>query len=180
MPSFRILRAALPAVIIALTACSEFRSTYPEKPVGEPLPATASEDTPGTLFLDLFGAGPKKPAEAGTNSIVINAYLWRASLDTLSFMPLAKTDPFGGVIITDWFAPPQSPAERFKMSIFILDRQLVADALRVSVFRQVKNASGEWVDAAVNIRTAPDVENAILTRARELRSAAAAAAANKG
>ena len=97
--------------------------------------------------------------------------LWRASLDTLSFMPLASADPFGGVIITDWYQPPAAPGERFKVTAYILGRQLRTDGLRVSVFRQLQQG-GQWVDAPVSANTASEIENKVLARARELRSQA--------
>ena len=99
----------------------------------------------------------------------VNSFLWRASLDTLSFMPLTSADPFGGVIITDWYTPPQTPGERFKISAFILDRTLRADGVRISVFRQTQQSPGNWVDSPVGDTMATDLENTILTRARQLR-----------
>ncbi|MGD9968429.1 MAG: DUF3576 domain-containing protein [Hyphomonadaceae bacterium] len=103
--------------------------------------------------------------EAG---IGVNAYLWRASLDTLNFMPLASADPFGGVIITDWYSAPTTPNERFKATVYILDTRLRADALNVSIFRQT-NTNGQWGDASVDPDTEIQIENQILARARELR-----------
>ena len=102
----------------------------------------------------------------------VNSYLWHATLDTLSFMPLASADPFGGVIITDWYSAAANPGERMKVTIYILDRRLRADGLKVTVFRQTREAAG-WTDAAVNPDTATKLEDAILTRARELRLATA-------
>ncbi|MGB8840663.1 MAG: DUF3576 domain-containing protein [Aliidongia sp.] len=119
-------------------------------------------------------SGEPAPAALGVG---VNAFLWRASLDTVSFMPIASADPFGGVIITDWFAPPETPTERFKINIFILDRQLRADGIRAAVFRQTQTSDGRWVDAAVEKKTAGDFENAILTRARQLRVTAVGATA---
>ncbi|WP_081871414.1 DUF3576 domain-containing protein [Parvularcula oceani] len=98
----------------------------------------------------------------------VNRYLWTASLETIDFMPLFSVDPVSGVIITDWYANPQVPNERFKANVFILDTALRADALRVSVFRQQLTQAG-WADAPVNPSTAAEIENAILSRARELR-----------
>ena len=124
----------------------------------------------------LFGGGGAKPSEkkspgvsSGGGGIAVNGYLWRASLDTMSFMPLSSADPFGGVIVTDWYVPPETPGERFKVQVYILDRQLRADGLRVSVFRQVRGEDGTWTEAAVRPETAAQLENAILTRARQLR-----------
>ncbi len=102
----------------------------------------------------------------------MNAFLWRASLDTINFIPLISADPFGGVIITDWYTPAESPNERLKVQVTILDRELRADGVRVSVFKQQTNAKGGgWVDAQVDPHTNTDIENAILTRARQLRVA---------
>ena len=97
----------------------------------------------------------------------VNEFLWRASLETLNFMPLSEVDPFGGVIITDWYASPQAPDERFKSNVYILDTNLRADALKVSIFKQVRSPAG-WTDASVDADTARTIENSILTRAREL------------
>jgi len=104
--------------------------------------------------------------------VAVNAYLWRASLDTINFIPLVSADPFGGVIITDWYTPSEAPTERMKVQVTILDRELRADGVRVAVFKQQTNAkAGGWVDAPVDPHTNTDIENAILTRARQLRIA---------
>jgi hypothetical protein len=153
------------------TACSSDnpgRDEYPE--------ATRSrrgKDAPqGSILgeggINLFGGG-KKSDEGGGAGIGVNSYLWRASLDTLAFMPLASADPFGGVIITDWYSPPETPDERFKVNVFILDRQLRADGVRAAVFKQRRAPDGRWADAPVDAATQTELENAILSRARQLR-----------
>ena len=114
------------------------------------------------------GSAAPKTAVA-PNAIGVNSYLWRATLDTLAFMPLVSADPYGGVVITDWYSDPQKPDERFKCTVYILDTRLRADGLNVSIFRQVNNGGGGWVDAPTSAQTSIDIENAILTRARELR-----------
>jgi hypothetical protein len=117
-----------------------------------------------------FGIGRSAPAPDDPKvAIGVNAYLWRATLDTLAFMPLSSADPYGGVVITDWYANPEKPDERFKATVYILDTRLRADGLNVTIFKQVKNATGGWQDAATTPQTETDVENAILTRARQLR-----------
>jgi hypothetical protein len=108
--------------------------------------------------------------DSGRITLGVNSYLWHATLDTLAFMPLASADPYGGVIITDWYSAPQSPDERMKLTIYILDRRLRADGIKVAVFRQTRAQTG-WADAQVNPDTATKLEDAILTRARELRLA---------
>jgi hypothetical protein len=110
---------------------------------------------------------PARNAQAP--AIGVNAYLWRATLDTLAFMPLASADPYGGVIITDWYINPEKPDERFKTTVYILDARLRADGLSVTVFKEVNNGAGVWAAAPTSDQTAADIENAILTRARQLR-----------
>jgi hypothetical protein len=114
--------------------------------------------------------GPKQVTNPDSAAqIGVNGYLWRATLDTLSFMPLASADPYGGTIITDWYVNPEKPDERFKCTIYILDARLRADGLNVAVFKQNKDASGQWIDAPSTSQTETDIENAILTKARQLK-----------
>ncbi|MBS0334030.1 MAG: DUF3576 domain-containing protein [Proteobacteria bacterium] len=116
------------------------------------------------------GDGPKQVNNPDSAAqIGVNGYLWRATLDTLSFMPLASADPYGGVIITDWYENPEKPNERFKITVYILDARLRADGLNVAVFRQNRDASGQWIDAPSAGQTETDIENAILTKARQLK-----------
>ncbi len=126
----------------------------------------------GNDGFDLFNLGGSKKGGGGGGGIGVNSYLWRASLDTIAFMPLASADPFGGVIITDWYAPPETPGERYKMSVYIMGRQLRADGIRVAVFRQQISPPQGWVNTNVAPKTATSLENQILTRARQLRLAA--------
>ncbi len=119
----------------------------------------------------VLGGVAEKDKEAGKNPLGVNSFLWRATLDTLTFLPLASADPWGGVILTDWYEDPQAPGERFKVNALILDRQLRADSLKISVFRQEKDAEGNWVDAASNTAMAHKLEDTVLTRARQLRVA---------
>ena len=110
------------------------------------------------------------PAQTqATAGLGVNSYLWRATLDTLAFMPLSSADPIGGTVITDWYVNPEKPDERFKATVYILDTRLRADGLNVTVFKQNKDGAGQWVDAPVAGQTDIDIENAILTRARQLR-----------
>jgi hypothetical protein len=130
-----------------------------------------------SLISTIFGGsdkGDNNNGGPGGGGVGVNSYLWRATLDTVSFMPLASADPFGGVIITDWYSPPDQPNERFKVNIFILGRELRADGVRASVFRQKHDGSAQWVDAPVDQATGTDLENAILTRARQMRLSTAA------
>ncbi|MDK2761106.1 MAG: DUF3576 domain-containing protein [Sphingopyxis sp.] len=120
-------------------------------------------------------AGKDRPksdlAASQVTTIGVNSYLWRASLDALSFMPLLQADSSGGVVITDWYANPGNPGERMKVTVSILDRDLRADALRVAASRQITQGGG-WVDAPVQAATVQKLEEIILTRARDLRRSA--------
>lgn len=120
------------------------------------------------------GGGAGDPGGSG-GGLGVNAFLWRATLDTLSFMPLASADPFGGVIITDWYSPPGAGNERFKATAYVMGRQLRSDAVRVTVFRQVRQGAG-WADAPVAPATGAELEDRVLARARELRSQSIATA----
>jgi hypothetical protein len=125
--------------------------------------------------LAACGGGNERPeadlAASQITSIGVNSYLWRASLETLSFMPLTQADSSGGVIVTDWYANPESPQERVKVSVSILDSDLRADALRVAASRQVLQ-EGTWVEAPVQAATVQRLEDIILTKARDLRRSA--------
>ena len=130
-----------------------------------------------TLALPMAACSGGKGRVAGdlaaskVTTIGVNSYLWRASLDTLSFMPMAQTDSNGGVIVTDWYVNPALPTERTKVTVTILDQDLRADALRVAQIRQV-NQGGQWVEAPVSAATVQKLEDIILTRARDLRRGA--------
>ena len=180
---FAVTLAVAVLFLAGVTGCSVLgpgEATYPtqrtktNRGVGINKPSYEEPESifgPGGLSLggkppdDGSGDGP-----GGGGGIGVNSFLWRASLDTVAFMPLVSADPFGGVIITDWYTPPQSPNERFKINVFILGRTLRADGVRAAVFRQQMAAAG-WVDAPVAGSTATDLENAILVRARQLRIA---------
>ena len=166
----QVVTAMTVALLLHGCADAEDEYAYPES-IGNK--RIYSDERPESIF------GPGGPFSLGGESntlgagtpIPVNSFLWRASLDTLSFMPLISADPFGGVIITDWFTPPESANERFKMTVYILSRSLRSDGLKVAVFRQIRDDSGEWIDGEVGVGTARRLEDGILARARELRIA---------
>ncbi|MEA2771160.1 MAG: hypothetical protein QOD93_4122 [Acetobacteraceae bacterium] len=114
------------------------------------------------------GPGGGGPGSGNGSGIGVNAFLWRGALDTIAFMPLSSADPFGGVIITDWYTPPGTSGERFKATIYVLSRDLRSDGVRVNIFRQVLQ-NGQWIDATVAESTVADIENKVLARARRMR-----------
>lgn len=155
------------AIALSVVACGPIQPD-PEPPTAATTQTGSSGAAEGSLFDRIFG--DSAPSGDGSG-IGVNFYLWRASLDTMSFMPLSQTDPFGGVINYDWYTPPETPNQRMKVIIYILDKQLRADGLRVSVFRQ-RLVDSSWRQAEVDAKTVRDLENAILKRAREMRIAA--------
>ncbi|MBL8640677.1 MAG: DUF3576 domain-containing protein [Alphaproteobacteria bacterium] len=159
------------SVAFLLSACSGVDSEA-KYPTGADRSATGGDiyaESPsifGKGGLSFLGGKDKK----SDGSVLVNTYLWRAALDTVSFMPLASADPFGGTIITDWYSAPETPTERTKLNVFILGGDLAVSSLSVKVFRQVKSTGG-WQDAAVSNETATKLEDAIFTRAREMKIA---------
>ena len=122
----------------------------------------------GSEGITLGGAGDED-GTGGNNPLGVNSFLWRATLDTLAFLPLASPDPFGGVITTDWYEDPEARGERFKVNALILDRRLSSSSLKITVFRQTRNKAGQWEDAAVDATMGRKLEDTVLTRARQMR-----------
>ena len=140
------LAAVVATALVGVSGCSIFGS-----------------ETANTSTASSADIGPEENGALG-----VNAYLWRASLDTLSFLPLASADPYGGVIITDWYANPEKKDERMKATVYILDTRLRADGVSAAVFREILT-NGVWTPASVSPDTNVALENAILSKARELR-----------
>ena len=162
----RIIVLAACGVLVALSACSD-------TPTELDTPKSQIENRKtrnGSLTGDdggftLLG---RKAGDGEGGALGVNSFLWRSTLDTLSFMPLASADPFGGVIITDWYEDPKTPGERFKVNALILDKTLRADGVKITVFKQ-KLVGNVWRDQKVDSKLEQSLEDTILTRARELR-----------
>ena len=165
------LLIALLTVVLSVTACSdEGIKVGPSPDLGpgreKVPPPNQSAFGPNGLT---FGPGANKSKDLGEGAILgVNAYLWRASLDTVSFMPITSADPFGGTIVTDWYTAPTTPGERYKLNVYILGRELRSDGVRVSVFRQVQSKGG-WSDAPPPGTMSAALADTILTKARQLR-----------
>ena len=157
------------SVLLMLAACGEGETYKPQSQKDERW--SEQGKLTGEGGLTLFGGKSGEESGSGGGKIGVNSYLWRASLDTLSFMPLLQTDSSGGVIVTDWYANPKNPGERVKVTVTILDQDLRADALSVAASRQyVQN--GTWVEAPASAATVQQLEDIILTKARDLRRSA--------
>lgn len=170
MPS-RLLTVALLSLPLIVAGCASAKE-QPDTAYNDPR-YTGVGTGAGSIFggnglTFNFGKGSGNGGSGSGSAIGVNAYLWRGALDTLSFMPLASADPFGGVIITDWYQPPSSAGERFKATAYILGQQLRTDALRIVLYRQVLQG-GQWVDAPVDPAVQTALENRVLDRARQLR-----------
>jgi hypothetical protein len=156
--------------LLTLEGCSGDLSANPNQP---PVPMGRNESRKrdyGNLFGDdfLVLGGPKKPGESGTPTAYVNTFIWRASLDTLSFMPLSSADAVGGVIVTDWYTAPNTSHERIKVTVYVTSPQLRADAIRVTLYKQILKG-GTWVNVPANPASATEMENIILSKARQLR-----------
>jgi hypothetical protein len=119
--------------------------------------------------LQLFGGGDNDSSATNGNGIGVNSFLWRATIDTIGFMPISQADPFGGVITTDWYEDPDAKGERVKINALILDDRLRADGIRITVFKQKLDAAGNWREAVVDKEVNRKLEDQVLARARELR-----------
>ena len=157
--------------VLTLTACSDSETPKKSEDSAPKSEKQVRRERNGSLTGDdgfaVLG-GHKKDDSSGGGALGINSYLWRASLDTLSFMPLISADPFGGVIITDWYEDPKTPGERFKANVLILDKSLRADGVKVTMFKQ-RLQKGAWRDQKVDAKLEQSLEDTILTRARQLR-----------
>ena len=174
--AFRCIAISLALVIAGCGGGKDEFAQDPadEPPVGKSRQRSRGQDPNNLLFGELstnrlFGKDAK--SEAGSSNLPVNKYLWQGSLDTLSFLPLASTDPFTGVIATDWGANPNAPGERFKVTSYMVSPALSATSLKVAVFREVRDENGAWVPGTVSPDTARQLEDAILTRARQIRIA---------
>lgn len=158
-------------VALLLAGCSSTpEAAKPSVDVPPPPAPVQKVETPGSesgMFSWMGSGSSSKPDER--KGVAVNAYLWRASLDSLSYAQMEVTDPFGGIIKTNWHTFANVPNERLKISVFILDSRLRAEALRVSIFKEIKKPSGEWSEAPVDPDTVTKLENVILNKARTLK-----------
>jgi hypothetical protein len=165
--SSRLAGAVCGAALLAVSACTSPPPADQSQYAGPRAETGGQGEVLGAAGLGAPQVDSKN--QKGADMIGVNAYLWRGALETLSFMPLSSADPFGGVIITDWYSPPSTPNERFKATCYILGRELRADGIRIAIFRQTRQGS-QWVDADVAPSTVSDIEDKVLARARELRA----------
>jgi len=153
--------------LLLISACSGIKSEAPTAASAQDARENARGKITGEEGLIVVGNSKDKASSA--SPLGVNSFLWRATLDTLSFMPLTSADPFGGVIITDWYEDPNAVGTRFKINALILDKTLRADGVKISVFKQAKSKTGGWKDQVVDTKLSRTLEETILTRARELK-----------
>lgn len=169
------------AAALALSACGAVKDATKGVDVEYAYPTKKNdreivyEDARGNIIGEssIRDAGGLLGALSGKNdpdaAFPVNRYLWRASLDVLSqTLPLNDVDAVSGVISTDW-STLAAPNERLRASAFVTSVELEASALDVQVYREVLGAGNVWQSAAVAPGTAEKLEDAILTRARQLR-----------
>jgi hypothetical protein len=159
---FSLICAA--TLFLNLAGCSNsgFKTPEPEK---KPVSILTGKPQ-GTPIGELFGG------KSQTSGLPVNALLWRAALDITSIVPLDDVDTFGGSIVTEWYAPDDQPYRRLKLAVFVVGLELRSDAIQVRAYVQVKsNDNKEWITAGRDEKLARKLEDLILARARELRSA---------
>ncbi|HLD95804.1 MAG TPA: DUF3576 domain-containing protein [Alphaproteobacteria bacterium] len=163
-------------ILSFLTGCSSLKDEQEKAPEHSPKSRYDEKiESPGYLFGDdflSFGGSRKKTAGQGAGPSSVNTYLWKASLEALNLMPLQSADAVGGVLITEWYASTPSSQDKIKVCVFIKDYILRADALKVTVYKQVKDKSGHWLSSSLDEVTARQIEDIILTKARDLRNQA--------
>jgi hypothetical protein len=163
-PVFAAVIAAL-----ALAACSSGQRGPGTGTISEPGGPKATESK---LPEGVRRSYAKGGAVGGRARVRVNQFAWQASLDSVAFMPIKTSDPYGGLIATDWYRPSTSPNERLRVNILVGGPQLTSDTVRVTVFKEVQDKRGNWRPIKVNPRTSTDLENVILSRARQARLAA--------
>ena len=170
----KIIKALFIISLIHLACCSDIEIGEPPGPAPDPLEkrqmAIQGGHKEGKSLVDGL-LDNVLPGEQGPAGIGVNAYLWRATLETLSFMPLSSADPFGGVIVTDWYSKNEAPNEKYKIVAYIIGTQLRVDALKINVFKKIKNENGDWIDQESHSEMGLNIENSILTKAKQYRMA---------
>jgi len=172
-------RLGLGALLLALAGCGGDYAAAPDPdgpragPERKFDPDAPSLFGPDGMSIGTLRSGVDNGGTAGAGGVPINRFLWQATLETLAFLPLASTDPFTGVIATDWGSTVEAPGERYKVTAFMTSPVLAASSINVAIYREVRDETGAWVPAAVDPETATQIEDAILTRARQIRIASA-------
>jgi len=159
------MKKILPLIItiFLVSACTDGIDV---KPVDNRTKAQKQTDEHGSLF-GLGNALGGKKTDLKDNNIKINAYLWRASLDTLSVHPLEKIVTESGILQTEWVSMNNIATEQTKISVIVISADLNVTGVRVNVYKR-KKQNGNWVNQSVSKNTAKAISDAILQRAREL------------
>jgi hypothetical protein len=175
------LLPALAASVSLLTAgCGTDRAdgNLPEPPPAAQTAAqTAASSQPDELdtesnIWNVLGLA-KRPSQRTKGPQIgneVSPILWEASHDALNFVKIASEDPLTGVLLTEWYSPPGKPAERMRISVFILSRALRSDSVSVTIDRQERLPTGEWKSAPIARDAVAELESAILLRARHIRA----------
>ncbi|WP_343080188.1 DUF3576 domain-containing protein [Ostreiculturibacter nitratireducens] len=148
----------LGGLVAALSACGGgnlfTRQTSDNRAVPkERVETSASERTDSTIW-DIFGN-----KDDPNVTVEVNKYIWQASLEVLNFLPIESVDPFTGVIVTGYGTPPGG-GRAYRATVYVQDPALDARSLKVALVSRSGPVSADTVRA---------VEDAILTRARQLR-----------
>lgn len=148
-------------LLVTIVSCKGGEAKFPKRT------EDARREGRGKVFdeggITLFGGDSEE--EKLTKVVPV---LWKASLDTVSFMPLASVDAVGGVIVTDWYETQKAQGERYKLNILV-GNKLQVGGVKVSAFKQALE-NNTWRDTTVNKAFAESIEDKIYDNARRLKS----------
>ena len=177
---YHLLAALAASVSLLATGCGlSVVGTAPEPPPAAPTAAQSAAassqpdelDTESNIWHVLgLAKRPSQRAKGPQIGNEVSPILWEAAHDTLNFVKIASEDPLTGVLLTEWYSPPAKPAERMRISVFILSRALRSDSVSVTVDRQERAPTGEWKSAPIARDAVGELESAILLRARHIRA----------
>jgi hypothetical protein len=177
---YRASFALVASLSLALAACAASPPAE-QRAAGQPGAAETQKaasnepgeiDTEATIWTVLGLSKKESVKDPGPQTgRTVSPVLWQAAHDTLNFVKYASEDPLTGSIVTDWYSPPGNPNVRYRVNVFILSRALHSDSLTVTVDRQQRSADGQWAETTIARQVETDLENAILSRARQLKRA---------
>ena len=122
----------------------------------------------GINLLDMGNTGN----ENRSSSLVINPinpYLWRATLETINFMPIASADPFGGIIITDWYNDTSNNDDAIKLTIRFLSNEVQSNSLRIIVHRKRCTTDTNCLVKKIESKIEEELRRSILTKAAVIK-----------
>tara|TARA_B100001250_G_scaffold406794_1_gene426451 strand:+ start:1433 stop:1993 length:561 start_codon:yes stop_codon:yes gene_type:complete len=146
-----------------LSSCAPFNSVDAKKFPPNPELRVKKNMEEGRGFRLMDGNNKKGGT---TYEFASSNELWRASLDTIDFMPLASVNYSGGIIITDWYGNNQTTNENIKISIRFLTNEIRSDALDIKVFKKVCDSTNKCKISETSGELIKELNRKILKQAK--------------